>query len=331
MTQPLSLELPTSPSPAALPAGEWEEPQAGFAGAPDARLIAQMANALFAAQPGQSLPSIGVAPPSVPVIEAAPTGGFVPPGVPAPPSVGNVTPVPQMPQIGPLAAAPAAPPGNPAAFPPTVFPGEGDLRSLPNLLGSIIALVPPDHGAGHGADPSVPGGSPEIPDASIPNLPSVPTGAPQARPDDGYSFLDDTRPATDIAPVQSSLNQPIPALPQAAPSPGPFTLPASVPSAPLYFVDEAQGVSSRAEPVAPAPAPASIPQSSLGIELRPDLVPDLRGTSAHGGAFDAHSVKRDFPILQEQVHGKPLIWLDNAATTQKPRQVIERLSRFDAQ
>jgi cysteine desulfurase / selenocysteine lyase len=44
--------------------------------------------------------------------------------------------------------------------------------------------------------------------------------------------------------------------------------------------------------------------------------------------FDVNQVKKDFPILQERVNGKPLIWLDNAATTQKPRQVIERISYF---
>ncbi len=44
--------------------------------------------------------------------------------------------------------------------------------------------------------------------------------------------------------------------------------------------------------------------------------------------FDVNLVKRDFPILQEYVNGKPLIWLDNAATTQKPRQVIDRISYF---
>ncbi len=45
-------------------------------------------------------------------------------------------------------------------------------------------------------------------------------------------------------------------------------------------------------------------------------------------AFDVESVRRDFPILAERVHGKPLIYLDNAATTQKPRSVIESISRF---
>jgi len=45
-------------------------------------------------------------------------------------------------------------------------------------------------------------------------------------------------------------------------------------------------------------------------------------------AFDVHSVRRDFPILQTRVHGRPLIWFDNAATTQKPQVVIERLNHF---
>lgn len=38
--------------------------------------------------------------------------------------------------------------------------------------------------------------------------------------------------------------------------------------------------------------------------------------------------REDFPILARSVHGKPLIYLDNAATTQKPRQVIEALERY---
>jgi cysteine desulfurase / selenocysteine lyase len=45
-------------------------------------------------------------------------------------------------------------------------------------------------------------------------------------------------------------------------------------------------------------------------------------------SFDADFIKKDFPILGEQVNGKPLIWLDNAATTQKPKVVIDRLSYF---
>jgi cysteine desulfurase/selenocysteine lyase len=40
------------------------------------------------------------------------------------------------------------------------------------------------------------------------------------------------------------------------------------------------------------------------------------------------SIRSDFPILQLRVHGKPLVYLDNAATTQKPQAVIDRLSRY---
>lgn len=45
-------------------------------------------------------------------------------------------------------------------------------------------------------------------------------------------------------------------------------------------------------------------------------------------SFDINAIRRDFPILSERVNGKPLVWFDNAATTQKPRSVIERLSEF---
>ncbi len=44
--------------------------------------------------------------------------------------------------------------------------------------------------------------------------------------------------------------------------------------------------------------------------------------------FDVNLVRRDFPILRERVNGRPLIWLDNAATTQKPQSVIDRISYF---
>lgn len=46
--------------------------------------------------------------------------------------------------------------------------------------------------------------------------------------------------------------------------------------------------------------------------------------------FDVHAVRADFPILRETVNGKPLIWFDNAATTQKPQAVIDRLAYFYA-
>ena len=44
--------------------------------------------------------------------------------------------------------------------------------------------------------------------------------------------------------------------------------------------------------------------------------------------FNAERYRQDFPILSERIHGQRLVWLDNGATTQKPRQVIDRLSYF---
>jgi cysteine desulfurase/selenocysteine lyase len=44
--------------------------------------------------------------------------------------------------------------------------------------------------------------------------------------------------------------------------------------------------------------------------------------------FDVAAVRRDFPILQQRVYGKPLVYLDNAATSQKPRAVIDAVSNF---
>jgi cysteine desulfurase/selenocysteine lyase len=44
--------------------------------------------------------------------------------------------------------------------------------------------------------------------------------------------------------------------------------------------------------------------------------------------FDVRKIREDFPILHTQSHGKPLVYLDNGATTQKPRAVIDRLVRY---
>lgn len=46
--------------------------------------------------------------------------------------------------------------------------------------------------------------------------------------------------------------------------------------------------------------------------------------------FSGRDIRNDFPTLHQQVHGKPLVYLDNAATTQKPRVVLEALDRFYA-
>lgn len=45
-------------------------------------------------------------------------------------------------------------------------------------------------------------------------------------------------------------------------------------------------------------------------------------------SLDVSAIRKEFPILVQQVHGKPLVYLDNAATSQKPKCVIEALTRF---
>ncbi|MGA3372622.1 MAG: aminotransferase class V-fold PLP-dependent enzyme [Terracidiphilus sp.] len=75
---------------------------------------------------------------------------------------------------------------------------------------------------------------------------------------------------------------------------------------------------------------AATPDRSIAPVLvsgagQPELLGDL-GLSSY--SFDMEAIRRDFPILREQVNGRPLVWLDNAATTQKPQPVIDRLSYF---
>jgi cysteine desulfurase/selenocysteine lyase len=85
-----------------------------------------------------------------------------------------------------------------------------------------------------------------------------------------------------------------------------------------YFIDEslafarAQGLT--ADETLPTPS-ATFP------------TPSASDSSVHP-AFDVAALRRDFPVLAEQVHGRPLVWLDNAATTQKPEAVIARLDYF---
>ena len=44
--------------------------------------------------------------------------------------------------------------------------------------------------------------------------------------------------------------------------------------------------------------------------------------------FSVEEIRADFPVLERKVHGKRLVYLDNAATTQKPKQVIDRISDY---
>jgi cysteine desulfurase / selenocysteine lyase len=77
-------------------------------------------------------------------------------------------------------------------------------------------------------------------------------------------------------------------------------------------------------PALPEPrgGPATDP---VAAGLSPELVSGVAQTSVPGTIATA---RRDFPILNELVNGTRLVWLDNAATTQKPQSVIDRLRYF---
>ncbi|WP_205755267.1 family 2A encapsulin nanocompartment cargo protein cysteine desulfurase [Azotobacter chroococcum] len=86
-----------------------------------------------------------------------------------------------------------------------------------------------------------------------------------------------------------------------------------------------------AEPSAPAaPAGQGAGQFYFLDRVAPGLekAPDPAGQPQVRSGFDVQAIRRDFPILAEQVNGRPLVWFDNAATTQKPKAVIDRLSYF---
>jgi len=74
------------------------------------------------------------------------------------------------------------------------------------------------------------------------------------------------------------------------------------------------------------PQTASLPPGIESGEFRPDLEPAELGVAKR--PLDPRLIRQDFPILQERVNGRQLVWLDNAATTQKPNAVIDRLSYF---
>lgn len=87
-----------------------------------------------------------------------------------------------------------------------------------------------------------------------------------------------------------------------------------------------------ASPPAPESAPhqpSDPPGQPSDLPGQPSAPPSQpSGLPGQPTAFSPEFARRDFPILHRTVNGHPLVWLDNGATTQKPRQVIETLAAF---
>jgi cysteine desulfurase/selenocysteine lyase len=345
-----AVEFP-SPPPAAVSI----DPDPGTL--PDLALIATIANEMFAEFPGRVV-AAQAAPVEVPEAPALPTSYAAlpqppaPAGVPFSPPTSNLSPgwspVPEVaptaaPTISPapIPAVPSVPP-SPAPVGPSAglphLPTEADLRlvpaaftaqgptppAVPTDLGPTPPVIPtapgfpsaPVEGLSPGSPAPMPasdqlGGVPPTLTAAMGFVTAVPTSPTSA--DFGHLDLAGLGVVTEH-PLVASADQ---ATPAAAPDLAvlPVAPPVSLGTATAAAVDETAAV----------PGASAVKPTPTSESFRPDLV---AFSSPAARPFDPYLIRRDFPILSERVHGRRLVWLDNAATTQKPQAVIDRLSRF---
>ena len=225
-------------------------------------------------------------------------------------------PVPVNPQPAGMSPPPGAlGPSTPAAG-PTLPPGGGLVPSSPqapaNVAASASSLRP---------HAQAPNGLPDVVVQAVPAYDSriggatldVPEAAAAAQPPRGasaspYYFLDERGVGANRLPEPAVVATPT----LEAPGARSFGLP--------------DGDVLRALLATHAPAPAAPASSAHYYFLDPVSAP-ATDAAAHP-PFDVNAIRRDFPILRERVNGRPLVWFDNAATTQKPQVVIDRLKHF---
>jgi cysteine desulfurase/selenocysteine lyase len=278
-------------------------------GAPfDTAALARLANELFSTPPFRT--PVGVH------------------GVQAP---GNIAPA-----GSPLASPAGVGPGVPGTpIPQGQIPGTNLIPASPTQvlsLGNRAPALAPAAQAGNGVPDKLFSAAPAYEPRSGSAVLGVPEAASAAAPSAGassYYFLDERYgqpgqaaagvPEAPLSVPEASLFQvPVSAQPglNAPPATGlpgsAATAPAAPSSAPqYYFVDAVVLPSGYVTPAKPQPH-ATVP---------------LAGADRHP-PFDVHAVRRDFPILQERVNGRQLVWFDNAATTHKPQPVIDRIAHF---
>jgi cysteine desulfurase / selenocysteine lyase len=295
------------------------------------------------------VPAIASSPPTAP-----PSGSDLA-ATPAPPAAATAS-VPS-----PIAPKPYQTPGasgggnrtDPWATAPN-FPNE--VFSLPRVPGLSAAGIP------ERAVPETIVSQPSVPvraaSPDLPHLANTPQSIPAifqsvqspAIPENAADSTDSTRPvygkgAPTFPPVTEMFS--FPGVPGVQSPPGIPVLPSSAPTKPPAETDlralssalpgasaaiTPPGVPQPAVPSAPAyeegtpKHSTSLPKGVESFEFRPDLAPGELAVAKR--PLDPRLIRQDFPILEERVHGRQLIWLDNAATTQKPNAVIDRLSYF---
>jgi cysteine desulfurase/selenocysteine lyase len=248
---------------------------------------------------------------------------FAAPGVQAP---GNIAPA-GSPLVSPAGFGPNVP-GTP--IPQGQIPGTNLIPGSPTQvlsLGNRGPALMPVAQAGNGVPDKVFSAVPGY-DSRIGGLfQGVPQAPGSANPRDGagaaspFYFLNDAHGAPSpvaadkldrvIAPGDG-LGTGYLGLPSTPPTPP--SQPAAASGAPQYYFVDAVVLPSGY--VTPAKAD-------------PHGTAPVAGSGRHP-AFDVNAVRRDFPILQERVNGRQLVWFDNAATTHKPQSVIDRIAYFYA-
>ncbi|HEY0235849.1 MAG TPA: family 2A encapsulin nanocompartment cargo protein cysteine desulfurase [Afipia sp.] len=225
--------------------------------------------------------------------------------------------VPANPATSPGAALPSAPvfaaeplyravPGTPATHPPLTPNNNPGSSSVPfPAAGAAMPSAPV-----FAADPRYA--------AAVPAASQIPNGLPRD---------------LDLAALPTRLDGALSFVPDLDKSAHPFgnqgTPAATVPaSSPYYFLEASPMASLPDDATRVTPFPLDVQTLDLG-SLAPQHRAEIDAKDISGArAFDPHVFRRDFPILDQHVNGRPLVWLDNGATTQKPQAVIDRISRF---
>jgi cysteine desulfurase/selenocysteine lyase len=212
-------------------------------------------------------------------------------------------------------------------------------------------MTAPDPRGGGGAQP-LPGAASSTPGvalagARVPGGPTLPSADPASLTQVITQLANElfAAPAMPVPGVSAPAGvttpsaaptPPAPSLPAAAVMPQapvtatPFSMPLDFTAMGMPGMSGMTGMPGEPAPPAPATASAPAPPAALTLdtfELASAGDPAIRSLGG-GTAFDPNVLKREFPILGESIRGRRLVWLDNAATTQKPRTVIDRLSYF---
>jgi len=105
-------------------------------------------------------------------------------------------------------------------------------------------------------------------------------------------------------------------------------IPTTLSSRPFSFLEEARSIFTEIENTVSNQSKSQSKKFGSGykdVSFEAVSIPEL---DVYCNQFNVKTIREDFPILGEKVNGKNLIWFDNAATTHKPKSVIERLTHF---